>query len=171
MIIEFREPYVILLGGLPGVGKTTYIKDTLLPWFEYIGSRVVICDSDSLIESKASELGISYREAWDVYKTPAEEEFKHQLKSVSSNRLNVVIDRTGLYPDSRRRMLSDFTGYNKYLIFLHTSEEMHRQRLKEREINTGKTISEDVMLAMKQRLKLVDKNEAKLFTSVIYLNA
>ena len=126
---------LIMLIGLPGSGKSTWIKNS--------GLDYVVLSIDDLITKEYPNLIYS-----DAYKTAMktgklkefEKVFKMQIKEAIQNKLNVIIDKTNLTYNGRKKILSKFIGYEKTAIVFELSESKLNEQLEKRKKETGKDI-------------------------------
>lgn len=133
------KPVVYFLIGPPGVGKSTYIEDILLP----IG-RYTIVSTDNIIVEKGKELNLNYNQAYRHFNfKDIEKEFYDKLKLAIVERNDIIIDKCNLSPKVRKRILRLLTDdYIKIAIIFDFSDvEMIMKRLYKRAIEEDKYIS------------------------------
>lgn len=148
-IVNSKE--VIILIGVPGSGKTTYLKNVLLPKkIDY-----VVCSTDDLIEEKAAAVGLEYEAGYRQFSMKeTEREFKEKIWAAIEDGKNVILDRTNLMLKGRNKMLSYFDmkrprEYKKTaILFDFTDVNKIRVRLQQRFEETGKYISENTLQQM-----------------------
>jgi predicted kinase len=135
---------IILLVGLPGSGKSTWVKDFLSENSDY-----VVVSSDDIIEAYARSVGRTYTEVFYDYMSNAEVEYNIRLSSSISEGKNIIVDRTSLSPKARRKILSKVTkDYKKTAIVFNTAVDVIKERLIKREKETGKSIPDYVFVTM-----------------------
>lgn len=146
MVVIFGEnnmPEVILMVGLPGSGKSTYIS-------KYYKDGYVIISSDDLIQEKADELGKTYDDVFSDYIGDASKYANILLDKAIKDRKNIIIDKTNMSKKARNRVLSRIpTGYNKTAIVFNVDTEVLLNRITTRNKN-GKTISINVLFDMER---------------------
>lgn len=140
LLIEMElRPVVYLLIGPPGVGKSTYVKNALLPTGEY-----TIVSTDDLFEEKGKQYGLSYNEAFNEFDfKEIEKEFILKLKVAITERQDIIVDRTNMSIKVRRRVLRLFPDeYIKIgILFDFSNREKLNAQLWKRFNETGKYIS------------------------------
>lgn len=133
---------VILMVGLPGSGKSTFVE-------QYIPDNYVVISRDNLVEEYAQKHGITYDEAWKAEDFDAVVD--KQIRSTISEKRSVVIDKTHMGPKSRRRSLAPFPkSYAKTAVVI--TEDF--DTIVERSIaRVGKTITDRVLRDMTLRFR------------------
>jgi predicted kinase len=139
-LIEMEiRPVVYMLIGPPGIGKSTYIKEMLLPNGEY-----TVVSTDNLLEEKGKKIGLSYDEAFNEFNfKEIEKEFFINLKIAINERQDIVVDRTNMSKKGRRRVLNLFPkDYLKIgILFDFSNRAKLDTQLNKRLSETGKHIS------------------------------
>lgn len=136
-------PEVILMVGLPGSGKSTYIN-------KYFKTDYVIISSDDLIQEKADELGKTYDDVFSDYIGDASKYANILLDKAIKDRKNIIIDKTNMSKKARNRVLSRIpTDYTKTAIVFNVDTEVLLNRITTRN-KTGKTISMNVLFDMQR---------------------
>ncbi len=138
----------IMLVGFPGSGKSTYIKQLMA---EFPEKDYVVCSTDDLITAWGEAEGLNYTQAIQKFGTKkSDKAFKIQIKQALNTRRNIIIDRTNLSPNARRKMLSQVPAeYKKMAFVFEVAPEELARRLEKRANETGKVIPERVMAQMK----------------------
>jgi len=149
-LIEMNtRPVVYFLVGPPGVGKSTYLNNTLLPSGDYY-----VASTDNIIESRGKELGMNYTEAFnhfkDVFKSVIEKSFIQGIMQAINERQDVIVDRTNMTDKGRYKILRLFPAdYLKIAIVFNFSDmEKLQNQLKKREKEEGKVISDSIVYKM-----------------------
>jgi len=155
-----KTPWVMMLVGLPGSGKSTWIKNCQKDIFEYMGLDFVVLSTDDYIEEKAKQEGKTYSEVFKKYIDEAGAHMFEELRSAIEDNRSVIWDQTNLTRKSRASKLAKFPKhYNKIAIVFCTSDEELERRLKERGEKTGKVISLEIIQSMKNQFELPSKDE------------
>lgn len=151
---------IILMVGLPGCGKSTYIKRNL--------SNYYIISRDDLIEKYG--VGENYRRKWNYIHSSKErlEEvdkiLEKKINSAIKEKRNIVIDMTNLSKKGRRRILSKVRNksYKKTAVLFSTSKEDSFKQAQQRK---GKEISLSVydMMIKKFTFPLFDEIDELIF--------
>lgn len=140
------RPFVVLLVGLPGVGKSTWISNHAQRW-----PRTVIVSSDQIIDQIGQTYGMTYNELFDQISYSFCEKICHKVaKHWISNQWNIVWDQINLTANSRKKKLKHFPDkYQKICVYFPIPPD-HQQRLDNRR---GKVILPEVIQSMKQLLE------------------
>ena len=151
-------PQYIMMIGLPGCGKSTYIKGLVGEW------RVI--SSDNEIEKMCKEAGLTYSEGFHKFIDEAQKEITRQRLEAIKLRQNVVDDATNLSLSTRRKKINATGGkYTLHAVVVDLPEETEwRRRLGNR---PGKTIPDSVLEHMKTIF--VEPGYAEGFDSIIHI--
>ena len=133
--VNHTGPYLFMLVGLPGVGKSTFRKEA--------EGHCVVLSTDDLIEDIAQAEGKTYDEVWEDNVKQAESAMRAAMKQAFKDRANVIIDRTNLSKKKRRGLLMQVpVDYFKIALSFDLPEpEEHARRLN----RPGKVIPPFVM--------------------------
>ncbi len=96
------KPKIYVLVGLPGSGKSTWIKNNK----HFLGDDVVIVSSDDYIEARAAEEGKNYTQAYDAHIGGATMHAKKTFSEAVKSERNIVVDQTNMGAKRRRSWLS-----------------------------------------------------------------
>jgi len=175
-------PKCIMLVGLPGVGKSTWLQDNMniLPPRTDTGHAPFVASSDFYIDECARLLGTTYSEIFPDIIDHAERAYTNDIKTLAFNSYDFVIDRTNLSILSRQKTM-DFIrqyagGVDPYkhedsyqfeaIVFLTPDERTHMDRLASRH---GKYISPKELEAMKRNYTIPSNLEG--FTNIRVIEA
>ena len=140
--LEEKPNGVILMVGLPGSGKSTFVE-------RYVPSNWVVISRDNLVEEYAQNHGITYDEAWKAEDFDAVVD--KQIRSAISEKRSVVIDKTHMGPKSRRRSLAPFPkSYAKTAVVITENFDTIVERSIAR---VDKTITDRVLRDMTLRFR------------------
>lgn len=134
----------IMMVGLPGSGKTTWVNDNLV-------STHRILSSDAVIDEVASMFDMTYDEAFPHLIKFASSVFEKEFKESLNLREPFVIDRTNLSIKGRKKYLDRLKskGYVVKAVVLDlTDPNEHLRRLEVRSDLDGKTISDELLNSM-----------------------
>lgn len=146
--------YVLI--GLPGSGKSTYIKNLVNgDWDNY-----EVISRDDIILFWASARDLSYNEAFPLIdQSWITFEFNRLLEDAIEKNKNIIIDRTNMSKKDRADVLKYAVDYKRIAVnFILTDVEL-KNRLKKRELETGKSIPEDVISRMARKYNPPSKEE------------
>lgn len=149
-------PKVYMLVGVPGAGKSTWIKSRDWP------SNTVTVSSDRFIDDHAAKEGKTYNEVFKDYAPIAMRLMDNQVLIAKTNGCDIIWDQTNTSVKSRKAKLAMLEGYEKIAVFFHTPEpEVLAWRLENR---PGKSIPWNVMLSMMDNL--AEPTEEEGFTTI-----
>src|SRR5271166_6623391 len=134
-------PYITLLVGIPGVGKSTWLK-------KFAGKDYfIVLSTDVALELIAKEKGKTYNEVFKDNIDKVTKEFFETLFLACKSNKNIVIDRTNLTIKSRKKILDLVPkNYEKSVIIFECDDETLSYRLNSR---PDKIIPVDVVGKMK----------------------
>lgn len=153
---------LIMLVGLPGSGKSTYIKKI------NADGKYAVISSDDILDEIAAEKGLSYSEAWSKYVGNAASEMMRRAKAAVKNDKPIIWDQTNLTPKSRKKAFAILPAHYdaKAVVFSIDDLELKR-RLDKRAKETGKVIPDHVMKDMSRRYVAPTKSEG--FSEIKYI--
>ncbi|PCJ96702.1 MAG: hypothetical protein COA52_00410 [Hyphomicrobiales bacterium] len=154
------KKYVIILCGLPGTGKSTWVKEFLkndyiipdAPDVEVV--ETVVLSGDKHIEKYASKVGISYNEAFHLYQKESRLLMNLELFNAIKERKHIIWDNTNLSKKIReKRMASIPNSYGKLIIYFpyKSIEDLHEQQIRYR---SDKVIDMQVLRDMEETLEI-----------------
>lgn len=159
----------IVLVGLPGSGKTTYVENI------NSDNKFHIASTDNLIDKYANENGLTYTEAWNLLsvsktvnlKTIEEKMFSEFMEAVNAKK-DIIVDRTNMSIKSRKKFLSKLSSdYVKKAVIFNIDDTELKNRLSKRYEETGKYIPIYVLNMMKDSY---EEPTAKEFNEIILNN-
>jgi len=158
-VVEHLRPYALVLVGLPGTGKSTFVSQ-LPPHF-------VILSTDNVMERLAKELEVSYNEAFNLVGwEAAEHQYYEEFAAATAAGKDIVIDQTNVSAKVRRRKLSRVPAhYHKVAVIFTLPEDVLMERLVAREAKTGKKIPPHIMADMIKRWE--DPTKAEGFDNIV----
>ena len=140
---ELHQPWVLMMIGLPGTGKSSFIRRLDKPL-----RKVTVLSTDDLIEAHARTEGKTYTQVFNevsflVFKSAMEQAGDAARKAW----ISVIFDQTNMTVKSRKSKLSPFIaeGYTCIALEFSLSQEILQDRLVKRETETGKVISQSVL--------------------------
>lgn len=134
-------PCLYLLVGPPASGKSTWVA-------QHLSSSVTpthVASTDDILERFAKEQNISYSEAHRMMFKLAEREFKQGIISAAAVGKDIVVDRTNVSPNARRKMFalvdsSTKFPYTRIGVVFSAPNDVLQERLAERHQRTGKYV-------------------------------
>ena len=134
-----------MLIGVPGSGKSYYVKNTLLT--RYDPDSIIMASTDSLIEEWALADGKTYDDVFQKYIKDATAEMHRLIKLAVDEGKHLIWDQTNASKKSRRGKLAQIPkSYNKIAVpFNIPCPTLLKLRLESR---PGKTIPSEVMNSM-----------------------
>lgn len=151
-ILEQKEKELVIAIGLPGTGKSTYIKRKF--------AKHVIVSNDKVVDKFAKKQDVDYNKAFDTIGRDkiiqlGKRDFMKALKTGK----NIVLDNTNLTKKIRKEYLDKAQDYKKIAVVFKLSDKELEKRLKSREKETGKSIPDDVMTKMRKEYEAPSKAE------------
>lgn len=157
-----QRPKIIFLIGVPGSGKSTFVKNFLKENPNY-----VTISTDDYIQAKADEEGVKYSDVFTKYIGHAEKLFKEQVATHLNNGDNIIIDRTNISLKTRNKVLSHVPkNYEKLAIIFEIDRKELDRRLLQRDYEEGKHIPSNVIDDMIKRY--VPPTNAEGFDEIKY---
>lgn len=122
------SPWYIMMIGLPGAGKSTFIKNLEHP------STFRLLSTDNYIERHAKYIGKTYSEVFKDVAKEAQNDFDIEFKYALWERYNIVHDQTNLSTKKRQAILNQVPNhYYKLGVFVECSDvDLWKQRLDNR---------------------------------------
>ena len=143
-------PKCIMLVGVPGSGKSTWLEDGYTEGYEVIST-------DNIIDQVAYLYRMTYDEAFSDLIKFAEKAMWKQLEFAVKFDLDVIIDRTNLTANSRRKFFRFLEGYTfEAIVFSTPDKQEWERRLNSR---VGKTIPKRVLESMLANMELPTEEE------------
>lgn len=151
---DMMKPTLIMLVGLPGTGKST--------WIEEQGFKedqdTVILSTDRFIEVTAEVMKVTYTEAFPKLIKLAEQDLADELEYAIEDNMNIVWDQTNLSVASRKKKLLKIPAHYRKVakVFLPTDE--HEAWLNSPE-RAGKVIPKNVLDSMRATFQMPTVDE------------
>lgn len=141
------KPWALILIGLPGSGKSTFVKQVLarVP----IDEKPHISSLDNKIEFEGALQGLNYTEAFKTLNIGAlSKQVKVELAEAATASKNIIIDQTNMSQKSRREKLALLEAYTVGAVVFEVDAAELNRRLATREAATGKHIPQHVLESM-----------------------
>jgi predicted kinase len=152
--------YAYMMIGIPGCGKSTWIKENVF------NSNTVILSTDNIIEKVAEARDLTYNEVFEELISDATKMFFHDISDNVLCGVDIIIDRTNLSKKSRKKILDMIPDdYIKVAIVVTCSDEfILANRLQNR---PGKNIPNHVIENMKKSFEIPSEDEG--FKSIVHI--
>lgn len=148
IMLNNKQLEFIMLVGIPGAGKSTYIKQLDLTNF-------TIISSDDIIEEEAARLGKTYSEIFKDFVDTAAEMVARKFDLAVYNNDNIIWDQTNLTSKKRKSILVKVPKkYYKKAVLFTINLDVAKERVIKREKETGKKIPFKVLDDMHSRLEV-----------------
>ena len=135
-----------MLIGVPGSGKTTWIKDQI--WM--LGLTVV--NTDTFVEDYARAQGQTYSEVFNDYMPKAIDLMIEQVEFARTHNHTIIWDQTSTTVKSRRKKFAELPNYEHIAVVFRTPDAPeHARRLNSR---LGKTIPDEIVQDMINRFEM-----------------
>lgn len=156
-----------MLCGLPGTGKSTYIKSLNDHLRSYDRRDATVISSDKILELIGAEYNFRYNELFGDITYSFAERMMHKIADLAFERgdYTIVWDQTNLTVNSRAKKLAKVPEHYWKEAVIFNPPLDHHDRLRKRSLTEGKVIPWDVLAAMNSRFVKPTKEEG--FDSVI----
>ena len=140
-------PTLYVMVGLPGSGKSTWIRNNLAKLND--GEVSVVLSTDDVIEQMALDRDATYDQVFSDCIDEAKRRVDAAADMAVRYGLNVVWDQTNLGRKKRASILRRFPGYRRVAVVLDKPNDDEWARRLDR---PGKTIPEHVLRSMESSL-------------------
>lgn len=153
------ECEVVLMIGLPGSGKTTWVKKHLESTTDKIYTVIGNTPIFERMTVDGQPLKSRFGGSWRILVDKIQKCLNTLTDIASLRRRNFIIDQTNVFPNAQRRKLRAFEGFKRKAVCVVCEDEEHARRQKEYENDYGKKVPESIMLDLKAQMELPQKCE------------
>ncbi|MFH4976968.1 hypothetical protein AB6A40_003677 [Gnathostoma spinigerum] len=144
------ECTVLMMVGLPGVGKTTWVRQYLR---DHPQEQWTLLNTDTILAAMKVN-GVSrsrvHQGRWDMIMGLTAKALIRSLHLACRRRRNYIIDQTNVSKDARRRKLSQFKDFQrKCVVIIPSDEEMQNRQLRQSRMDGVGPIPVEAMLELK----------------------
>lgn len=153
--MAIRQPILIMMVGVSGAGKSTYIKNEISKL--YPGYNWVRISTDKYIEKFAAEKNKTYREVFHSQVNSATTNMKLELKKAIAAKSDIIWDQTNLTKKVRAKNLKNIPeDYLKIAVYLPVPDtEEYAKRLED----AGKSVPDHIIANMVNSVEIPSKDE------------
>jgi predicted kinase len=145
-------PILYMLVGVPGVGKSTWVKQQ-----DWADDQVAIVSTDNIVEQYAEQEGRTYNEVFKEFMPTAVRLMASQVEQARDQGLNIIWDQTSTTKASRAKKLRMLPEYHAIaIVFLTPDRSELDVRLSGR---PGKHIPKNVVDSMIAGFEMPDEEE------------
>ncbi|KAL1517197.1 hypothetical protein ABEB36_000993 [Hypothenemus hampei] len=151
-----EECEVILMIGLPGSGKTYWVKNHLAEEQK----KYTVIGNSPLFDRMTVEgqpMKSRFRGSWKILVDRIQKCLNQLTDQASLRRRNYIIDQTNVFPNAQRRKLRSFDGFKRKAVVVVCEDDEHARRQMDQRNDYGKTVPENTMYDLKAQMELPQK--------------
>lgn len=147
--LEKRDCKLICMIGLPGCGKTTWIREFIKQnpedLWNVLGTDQLLDQMHVFGQSRKKD----YPGRWDVLIGMAYKCLLKLLQIACRRQRNYIVDQTNVFPEARRRKMVPFREFHRSAVVIVPNEKDYHQRCLRQSIEEGKAIPPEAIMEMK----------------------
>uniref|UniRef100_A0A1I8AEB6 B30.2/SPRY domain-containing protein n=1 Tax=Steinernema glaseri TaxID=37863 RepID=A0A1I8AEB6_9BILA len=159
---------VLMMVGLPAVGKTTWVRTYLR---EHPEEHWILISTDA-VSNAMTISGMPrrrvHRGRWDMVMGLIAKAVNRSLHMACRRKHNYIIDMTNVSRDTRRRRLTQFKDFQRKCVVVIPSDEDFNRRQQRQARVEGTTVPAEAMLELKAVMSIPDEDHEPI-ESVVFI--